>query len=48
VYQLVVIYTSGDSDTGTYGTFGDLSSAIDRAWATPGFRRYEVRPGGDR
>lgn len=47
-YMLTVIYTSGDSDTRTYDTFHDLSHAIDKAWATPGFVRYEVGLAGDR
>jgi len=48
VYQLTVIYASGQRDVGTCGTFDELSDAIDTAMAAPGFVRYEVGPAGDR
>jgi hypothetical protein len=44
-YELVITYTSGYSDIGTCDTFAELSAAIDGAMASPGFLRYEVRPG---
>lgn len=48
MYKLTVTYASGYSDTGTCGTFAELSKAIDAAMASPGFVRYEVGPAGDR
>jgi hypothetical protein len=48
LYKLTVTYTSGYSNTGTCGTFEELSKAIDAALAAPDFTRYVVAPAGDR
>jgi hypothetical protein len=47
-YELVIIDTSGHSDTTACETFAELSAAIDAAMASPGFLRCEVGPGGAR
>jgi hypothetical protein len=47
-YQLTVTDTAGRVETSAIGTFVELSAAIDKAMAAPGFVRYAVGTAGDR
>jgi hypothetical protein len=47
-YELEVTTASGRVSIQHYESFDSLSAAIDAALASPGFVRYEVRPGGAR
>ncbi len=47
-YKLTVTDTAGRVETSAIGTFEELSAAIDKAMAAPGFVRYVVGPAGDR